>query len=153
MHVFIRQIEIARSSGWKVNASRNPWEIHFAFDNDPFSWWTSGQAVDLATWIEVDFRHPVRVDRLTVEQIEDQRWIQLRPSGYLDGVWTPLNATDSGSMSPPPPDLRMRLKNELKSMGIRWILILGSSLGADDLRTESQNWGIQQVAATNGYRL
>jgi hypothetical protein len=38
-------------------------------------------------------------------------------------------------------------------MGIRWILIRDGGIGADDFRTKSPWWGIQQIAETNGYRL
>jgi hypothetical protein len=150
---FNGQAELVRSSGWQIIASRNPWEIRFAFDNDPVSWWTSGQAADLNTWIDVDFPHPVSIDRVTVDQIEDQQWIQLNPLAHLAGTWTPLKAVASGRLAPPALNLRMYLKDELKSMGIHWILIADGSLGAEDLRTNSPLWGIKQVAETNGYRL
>ena len=88
-----------------------------------------------------------------MDQIEDQRWLQLQPVADVAGRWTPLKTDETGALSAPAPDLRMRLKDELKSMGIRWILIRDGGIGADDFRTKSPWWGIQQIAETNGYRL
>ena len=153
LRFFDGDTEIMRSPEWRLTASRNPWEVQLAFDNDPLSWWTSGQVADFKTWIEVDFPQPVRIDRITVDQIEDQRWLQLQPVADVAGRWTPLKTDETGALSPPAPDLRMRLKDELKSMGIRWILIRDGGIGADDFRTKSPWWGIQQIAETNGYRL
>jgi hypothetical protein len=124
-----------------------------AFDNDPWSWWTSGEAADPQTWIETGFSRPVRLDRVTIDQIEDQRWIQHRVLAEVGGTWTPLKTDDTGTLAPPSDDLRMRLKDEWKSMKIRWILIADGSLEAEDLRKNSPCWGIQQVAARDGYRL
>ena len=75
LRFFLGDGEIARRPDWRLTASRNPWEVQLAFDNDKVSWWTSGQTVDTQTWIEVDFPQPVRMDRVAVDQIEDQRWI------------------------------------------------------------------------------
>ena len=145
--------EVPRSPQWRLTASRNPWQVQMAFDNDPWSWWTSGEAADPQTWIETGFSRPVRLDRVTIDQIEDQRWIQHRVLAEVGGTWTPLKTDDTGTLAPPSDDLRMRLKDEWKSMTIRWILIADGSLEAEDLRKNSPCWGIQQVAARDGYRL
>jgi hypothetical protein len=153
LRFFNGDAEIVRSATWRISASRNPWEVQLAFDNDPLSWWTSGEAADRKTWIEVDFSHPVRLDRVTVDQIEDQRWMALQPVADAGGIWKPVLAEEKGTLSLPAPDLRMCLKDELRELGISWILILDGTPGAEDLRTRSPQWGIQQIAETNGYRL
>jgi hypothetical protein len=126
--------EIVRAPDWRLTASRNPWEVQLAFDNDPYSWWTSGEAASPKTWIEADFPRPVGVDRITVDQIEDQRWIALQPVANVSGSWVPLKAQESDTEAAPPDDLRMILRDELKSMGVRWILIADGSPEAEDLR-------------------
>ena len=145
--------EIVRSPEWRLTASRNPWETPLAFDNDPWSWWTSGALVDTRTWIEVDFPQAVRIDRIAVDQVEDQRWTPLRPLAYLNGSWTELKNRERDTVAPPPADLRMALKDELKSMGVRWILIADGSREAEDLRSKSPLWGLEQIAESNGFRL
>ncbi len=145
--------EIPRRPDWRLTASRNPWEVQFAFDNDRVSWWTSGQRVDRRTWIEADFPRPVRIDRLGVDQIEDQRWIQLSPSADLNGRWTMLQAQETAGPAPRRPDLRMAVRDELKAAGIRWMLIQDGAYGADDIRNKSPYWGITQIAEVHGYRL
>jgi hypothetical protein len=88
-----------------------------------------------------------------VDQIEDQRWMQLYPSVDVDGQWTNPQPHETGVLIPKRPDLRMAVRDELKAAGIRWLLILDGSYGADDLRTKSPYWGITQIAEVYGYRL
>jgi hypothetical protein len=145
--------EIARRPDWRLTASRNPWEAGLAFDNDPVTWWTSGQKIDPDTWIEADFPQPVRIDRMGVDQIEDQRWAQLYPSADLNGRWMKLEARETGASTPRRPDLRMALRDAMKAAGIRWILIRDGDTGAEDLRIKSPYWGITQIGEVYGYRL
>jgi len=38
-------------------------------------------------------------------------------------------------------------------MGVRWILIADGSREAEDLRSKSPLWGLEQIAESNGFRL
>jgi hypothetical protein len=147
------QTEIPRGTSWRLSASANPWEIPFAFDNSPVSFWTSGETVKPGLWVQVDFGQPVELDRMLVAQSEDERWVSLKPSALLDGKWTPLRARESDMPEQPRPTLRMEIRDEWKSMGIHWILIPDNSYGADDLQKNSLYWGITQVSTASGFRL
>ena len=153
LRFFDGDTEIARRPDWRLTASRNPWEVPQAFDNDKLSWWTSAQNVDPQTWIEVDFPQPVRIDRLGVDQIEDQRWMQLYPSVDVNGQWVRLQTQETTVLTPRRPDIRMAVRDEWKAAGIKWLLILDGAYGADDLRTKSPYWGITQIAEAHGFRL
>ncbi len=153
LRFFNGDTEIPRRPEWRLTASRNPWEAGLAFDNDPVSWWTSGQRVDPETWIEADFPQPVRMDRIGVDQIEDQRWMQLYPSADVNGRWTTLQAQETAALVPRRPDLRMAIRDAMKAAGVRWILIRDGDYEADDLRVNSPYWGITLVGQVYEYRL
>ncbi|MDE3196870.1 MAG: hypothetical protein KGN84_11030, partial [Acidobacteriota bacterium] len=153
LRIFNGDSEIQRNAGWRLTASRNPWEAPLAFDNDSWSWWTSGDVADPKTWIEVDLPKPASISRIAVDQIEDQRWIRLIPEVFTGGAWKRLEFRESDLTVPPPDDLRMCLHDDLKAMGVGWVLARDGSLEAEDLRKNSLQWGAQQVASVNGFRL
>lgn len=153
MRFALGKTEIARQAAWRVTASANPWEVPLAFDNGPISFWTSGQTVIPGMWLEVDFGRPVDLDRILVAQSEDQRWTSLGASALVNGTWERLHSRESGTSEPARASLRMEVRDELKRMGIRWILMPDGANGADDLMSQSPIWGITQVAVTNGFRL
>lgn len=153
--------EIPREGKWRISASANPWEIQSAFDNGPVSWWTSGQYVEPGMWLEVDFGEPVEIDRVQMEQNADQRWIKIRPTAVIEStpggegaaLWHDLPFREDGVEEAAPADVRMEVRDELKRMGIRWILIRDGNPAAQNLRTDSPSWGITEIAATTGFQL
>ena len=145
--------ELARSPAWRLSASSYPWGVQLAFDNSSTSWWTSGQKEEPGTWIAVDFGTPAEFDRIELEQIVDQRWTKIHAEAYVRGLWRDLEAHETGTERPPPADLRLRVRDELKAMGIRWILMPDNSPGADDMRDNALYWGITLKGRENGYRL
>jgi hypothetical protein len=153
MRFALGQSEIVRQPSWRITASANPWEVQYAFDNSPVSWWTSGQTVAPGLWLEVDFGRPVTLDRILLSQSIDQRWTSLGVSAPAGGAWTPLRSRETDFEEPPRPSLRMEVRDELKSMGVRWILIPDGFYGAADLLDKAPLWGITQVAIANGFRL
>jgi len=138
---------------WHSAASDNPWELHYAFDGIPASWWTSGRYVEPGMWLEVDFGVPVTLDRILMEQNEDQRWISLAPSAWLGGRWQALDSARTGRAEPPHPALRREVRDQLNRTGVHWILIPDGAYGADDLRDRAGDWGVRQVGMENGFRL
>jgi hypothetical protein len=147
--------EIPRDAKWQLSASANPWEIQRAFDNGPVSWWTSGQYVEPGMWLEVDFGEPVEIDRVRIEQNADQHWTKLRPAAWSEGAasWRDLPFREEGVEEAAPTDVRMEVRDELKQMGIRWILIRDGNAAAQSLRTDSPNWGMTEIAETRGFQL
>ena len=145
--------ELRRKPEWRLKAVSNPWEIQLAFDNSPVSWWTSGEKVKPGMWVEVDFGAAVAVDRIEIEQSADQRWGGMHPEVQSMRRWRRLPSRESGTEEQPRADLRMRVRDELKAMGIRWILIPDGSYGAADLRNKSPYWGVTQIAELDGFRL
>jgi hypothetical protein len=145
--------EIARDPAWRLTASRNPWEVGFAFDGSPVSWWTSARTVDPQTWIEVDFPRAVHLDRIEVDQVTDQAGMVLYPLAEVNGAWVRLQSKEVSGADSQRKDLRMALADEMKAAGIRWILIRDDAYGAADLRDKSPYWGASQIAETHGFRL
>ena len=153
--------EIPRDAKWRLSASANPWEIQRAFDNGPVSWWTSGQYVEPGMWLEVDFGEPVEIDRVHIEQNADQRWIEIRPTALIESTtggegaasWHDLPFREAGVEEAEPTDIRMEVRDELRQMGIRWILIRDGNPAAQSLRTDSPSWGITEIAETTGFQL
>ena len=150
---YCNDADLRRESRWRLTASSNPWEVQLAFDNSPTSWWTSGQRVTPGAWLQTDFGESVQLDRIVLDQNADQRWINMDVATQVNGEWRPLHARQTGVEFPALPDLRMQVRDELKAIGIRWILIPDEHFGAEDLRKKSPYWGITQVAETNGFRL
>jgi len=146
--------EIPRDAKWRLSASANPWEIQRAFDNGPVSWWTSGQYVEPGLWLEVDFGEPVEIDRVRIEQNADQRWTKIRPAAWSEGAsWRDLPFREEGVEKAAPADVRMEVRDELRQMGIRWILIRDGNAAAQSLRTDSPGWGMTEIAETTGFQL
>lgn len=145
--------EILRGPKWRISASANPWEVQYAFDGSAASWWTSGQRPNKGIWLQTDFAQPVTLNRVLVDQSEDQRWISLKPEAWLDGRWVPLHARESDLETPPRATLRREVRDELKFLNIHWILMRNGSFGAEDLRNNAGLWGISQVAEANGFKL
>jgi hypothetical protein len=147
--------EIPRDARWRLSASANPWEIQRAFDNGRVSWWTSGQSVEPGLWLEVDFGEPVEIDRVQMVQNADQRWIKIRPAGWGEGAasWRDLPFREAGVEEAAPVDVRMEVRDELRQMGIRWILIRDGNVAAQSLRTDSPSWGMTEIAETTGFQL
>ncbi len=144
---------IPPAPAWRSTASDNPWELHYAFDARPVSWWTSGRYMEPGMWIETDFGQPTTLDRIALAQSEDQRWLPLNPWAWIDGHWKALDASSTNDTEPPRPTLRRETRDELKRLGIHWILIKDGGYGADDLRDHAAEWGIHQVGMENNYRL
>ena len=106
-------------------------------------------------WIGVDFGETVAIDRMVVEQSEDQRWISLQPAVPQGGKWrrTERRARYDGTTVPPRADLRMEAKNELRRLGVYWILMSDSQYGAADVRDHAAEWGVVQAGMANDFRL
>lgn len=147
--------EISRSGAWRIDASANAWEVPLAFDGGPYSWWTSGTVVRPGIWLETDFGRPTEIDRIEVDQNMDERWIPLRPAvqDARAGNWRDPAFLESGTPVAASPDIRMEVRDELKRMGIRWILLSERDPAAAELRRDTPWWGMTEVAQCPGYRL
>jgi hypothetical protein len=90
-----------------------------------------------------------------MEQNADQRWIKISPTAWGDGAasWRDLPFREAGVEEPAPADVRMEVRDELKQMGIRWILIRDGNPAAQSLRADSPGWGITEIAETTGFQL
>jgi hypothetical protein len=141
--------EIPRSPNWRLSASDNPWEIQSAFDNDPISFWTSGRFVKPGIWLEADFGAPVEVDRIHIVQHADQHGVPLHPVANSDD----LTFQDTGVEQPPATDLRMQVRDTLKNMGVRWLLIRDGNIAAPKFKTDAPAWGITEIADCPGFQL
>jgi hypothetical protein len=153
MRFFNRDAELLRNPAWRLMASSFPWGVQLALDNSPVSWWTSGRKVEPGTWIAADFGAPADLDRIVIEQIVDQRWTKVHAEAEIGGLWRDLEAHEAGTEHPPRPDLRMEVRDELKAMGIGWVLMPDSTPGAADMKNRAPYWGITEMGEANGYRL
>ena len=147
--------EIPRTANWKLSVSSNPWEIQRAFDGALLSWWTSGEYVEPGMWIETDFGDAVPIDRIVIEQNADQQPIAVHPAMWLgqSGQWRALPFKSRGKNLPAPDDLRMQVRDELKQMGIGWILVRNGYWEAAAFRDDAPYWGITEIAEGGDFQL
>ncbi|HXJ38164.1 MAG TPA: discoidin domain-containing protein, partial [Bryobacteraceae bacterium] len=150
---FKGELEIPRNSKWRISASSNPWEAPLAFDNGAVSFWSSGTKTEPGMWIGVDFGETVGIDHIILEQNADQRWTSIQPEMPDGEKWRRERARYVGTELPPAPDLRMATRDELRRLGIKWILMPDSQYGATDVRDHTAEWGVAQAGMANDFRL
>ncbi|HEV2689381.1 MAG TPA: discoidin domain-containing protein, partial [Bryobacteraceae bacterium] len=143
-------VELPRKSSWRLKTWPNPWEVQSAFDNNPATRWTSGQASAPGMYVQVDFGSQQPIDEVVVEcgHNQDQMRMQLDST---DGQV--LAGTAELRDEPVVPRLRRAAIETLKSNGIRWLLVSDKDHGSGDFRDRAAQWGITLAATDKEYRL
>jgi len=146
--------ELARSQTWRLTAWPNPWGVQLAFDNTPVTRWRSWWVAQPGMYVAVDFAQPEVIDAVTLETGHEDSQTQVKLEGRDDsGQWIALSNDPHESQQEIQVHLRAAAASELKSRGIRYLLIRDTDLRAEDFRQYPSLWGIRFVAAMGGARL
>jgi hypothetical protein len=154
MRLFDGVRELPRDPRWRLRAQPFPWGIQDAFDNNPVTFWISGEYPRPGHFVEVDFGAPASVDSVTIETAPNQLPLQFRLDGRdPSGQWKPLAARPETFDAHAPLGMRRAAAEELKRRGIDYILAFDGELGADDFQRNSDLWGIRPISEHKGARL
>jgi hypothetical protein len=91
LRVYQGDSELPRSPQWNLNAQPNPWDIGYAFDNNPVTRWNSQQVLYPGMEVMIDFGREQNVDRVVLECSHDQWRTRFKLQGdSADGIWKDL---------------------------------------------------------------
>jgi hypothetical protein len=154
LRVFADGHEIPRDRDWRLTAHPNPWDVQLAFDNSPVTRWRTWQPPAPGMYIEVDFAHIQKLDSVIVESSGDASATKIQLEGLGDaGKWTTIAGAPNESVRPSRISLRQAATAELKSRGIRYLLITEDNIGANDFQLYSKLWGMKIIARRGTARL
>jgi hypothetical protein len=154
LRVYHGDSELPRSPAWRLDAKPNPWDIGYAFDNNPATRWNSQQAIYSGMEVGVDFGSEQMIDRVVLECSHDQWKTRFKLQGApADGVWKDLAGEPASADRSSDWNLRHAAVLAAQGSGITHLLVLHTDFGADDLNSKRQEWGLQIVGATGNARL
>ena len=152
--VYDGERELAPAPRWRLTAWPYPWGVEDAFDRSPATFWLCGETLRPGQFVQVDFDGAETADSVVLEAAPNQWKERLRLEG-LDaaGRWQVLAAAPTVSDAPRPPGLRRAVTQELKRRGIDYLLVFDTDNGADDLRVNTELWGLREVGVEKRARL
>ena len=154
LRVFAGGRELPREPEWRLTAHPNPWDVQLAFDNSPVTRWRSWQPPEPGMYLEIDFPRGQTLDSVIVESSGDSSAAKIKLDGLAnDGKWTTIAAAPTESIRPNRMSLRQAATAELKARGVRYLLIIDDTIGANDFRSYSKLWGMKSVAQHGVARL
>jgi hypothetical protein len=152
--IFRGEVELPRAATWKLRAKPNPWDVQLAFDNSPVTRWRSWQSLYPGMYMEVEFAAPETTDSVLLESSHDQWKIRLKLEGMDDaGKWKTLADAPQQIEGKPMLGLRRAAAEEVKALGIEYLLVLDSDYRADDFTKNARSWGATLLGEHNGARL
>jgi hypothetical protein len=154
LRIFSHGQQLPREPAWRLAAQPYPWSIQDAFDNSPVTFWRSGEAIHPGMFVAVDFGAMRELDRVVLEGPVDQYGVRLELDGETAaGRWRRLAEQPVLGDGAPYLGYRRAAAEELKRRGIDYILCFQDEAGADDVRLNSDLWGVREVGAAAGARL
>jgi hypothetical protein len=152
--LFRGQTELPRAPDWKLRAKPNPWDVQLAFDNSPVTRWRTWQSLYPGMFMEVEFAAPETTDSALLECSHDQWKIRLKLEG-MDGAgkWKTLADAPEQSEGKPMFGLRRAAAEEVKALGIDYLLVYDFDYQADDFTMNARSWGATLLGEHNGARL
>jgi hypothetical protein len=152
--IFRGTVELPRAPTWKLRAKPNPWDVQLAFDNSLVTRWRSWQTLYPGMYLEVEFAAPEISDSTLLECAHDQWKIRLKLEGMDDaGKWKTLADAPQQIEGKPMLGLRRAAAEEVKALGIEYLLVLDSDYRADDFTKNARSWGATLLGEHNGARL
>jgi hypothetical protein len=148
--------KLPRAPEWRLRAESNPWDIPFAFDNDPVTRWTSYRAYRPGMFVEVDFSRPQPIDQVAADCARDQNGMNMRLEyEATPGEWRTIAERATIYDIPPPEWARTDAIQEVERNHVHWLLIhdLERERGARDFYRFQKAWGIRLVATEGPYKL
>ena len=152
MRLLSKGRELPRSPSWRVSAWPNGREAPLAFDNSYATRWSTWEAVAPRTRLQVEFPSAQRLDEVVLEG--EPAWTaRLQVEVLSDsGRWVALTDTPELVKAEFPPGIRRAATRELKSLGLRYLLINKGDMVYEDMRKFPTFWGVTQLAEANGTR-
>jgi len=154
LRLFHQGRELPRAPGWRLRARPNPWHVQPAFDNNPVTFWRSGQDLNAGMSVKVDLGGYAELDTVSIESSPDQGSVQLRLQGLPEtGAWRDLAERTEDSDAVRPAGLRRAAIREFKAHGVDYILTTDSDFQARDFVEKPGLWGISEIARSGDLRL
>jgi len=152
--LFRGEAELPRAPDWKLRAKPNPWDVQLAFDNSLVTRWRSWQNLYPGMYLAVEFAASEITDSVLLECSHDQWKIRLKLEGMDDsGKWRTLADAPQQSEGKPKPGLRRAAADEVKALGIDYLLIYDFDYRADDFTKNARSWGATLLGEHKGARL
>jgi hypothetical protein len=105
-------------------------------------------------YVEVDFGRNQMLDSVIAESSGDASATKIKLEGLgEDGKWTTIVGAPNESVRSSRVSLRQAATAELKSRGIRYLLITDDNIGANDFQLYSKLWGMKCIAQRGTARL
>jgi len=154
LRIFDGDRELPRRPEWRLRARPYAWGIQNAFDNSPVTFWISGDRSRPGMYVQVDFGREENADALDIETTPDQWQAGLTLDGQTaSGEWKSIAPAGSQTEEGRPLGLRRAVASELKRRGIDYLLLFDQNVGDDDLRRNTEQWGVRLVGTAKGARL
>ncbi len=153
LRVLSQGAELKRAPEWRLHAKPNPWDVQLAFDNSPATRWRSWEAAAAGMFIEVDFGREVDVDAVRLEISPDQNTRVAIDGMGLDGQWRRLTDKFELEVVKALDWQRRAATREVRTRGIRYLLLADNDFGYDDFKEDPEAWGVRFVRETNKARL
>ncbi len=152
--IYSHEHELPRQPTWRLRAHPNPWDVQYAFDNSPITRWSSREAIGPGMFVEVDFGRPETIDFVRLECARDQYQVRLKLE-MLDssGAWKPLGGAPAETDLPRFTGLRRAAVEEVKRLGVEYILVHDEDLRASDFEDFTALWGLRLVDAKGAAKL
>ena len=152
--IFRGEAELPRAPDWKLRARPNPWDVQLAFDNSLVTRWRSWETLHPGMYVEVEFAAPEATDSVLLESSHDQWKIRLKLEGMDDsGKWKTLSDAPEQSEGKPLAGLRRAAAQEVKALGIDYLLVYDFDYRSDDFMKNARSWGATLLGEHNGARL
>ncbi len=152
--VYSQGRELPREGAWRLRSNPNPWDVQSAFDNSPITRWSSREAIHAGMFVEVDFGEPRPIDFVRLECSRDQ--YQVRLGLEFDdgsGAWKPLSNTPVETDLPRFAGLRRAAVEEVKRLGVSYILVHDDDFRASDFADFTALWGLRMVDSKGAAKL
>ena len=152
--VFNGGAELARDPAWRLTAQPNPWDVQLAFDNSAVTRWRSWQTAEPGMFVEIDFGRAQQADGVVIQTSEELEQRQIKLEGADEsGKWAPLGGKPEVTSAPYSMNLRYAASRELKARGIRYVLVSGGDIRAEDFVKYAQLWGMTKIGEMGATRL
>ena len=154
LRIYQGERELPRAAEWRLTAQPYPWSIQDAFDNSLVTFWMGGETLKPGQFVQVDFHGERSADSVVLEAAPNQSAVRLKLEGQdAAGRWQLLAGAPVVSDAARPLGLRRAVANELKRRGIDYLLVFDTDNGADDLRLNTDLWGMRAVGDYKRARL
>jgi hypothetical protein len=152
--IYSREHELPRESTWRLRAHPNPWDVQRAFDNSPITRWSSREAIGPGMFVEVDFGRAETIDFVRLECARDQYQVRLKLEMQdSSGAWKSLGDAPAETDLPRYSGLRRAAVEEMKRLGVEYILVHDDDLRASDFEDFTDLWGLRLVDAKGAAKL